>query len=88
MSQEICQRAYAAHGQNISEHMVCAGEEGKDSCQGDSGGPLTCATKDGQKFLCGIASFGIGCGRRGFPGVYTDVSRHYEWIEMTAANIK
>ena len=29
----------------------------------------------------GIVSFGIGCGRRNVPGVYTKVSAYESWIE-------
>uniref|UniRef100_A0A4W5P0E2 Peptidase S1 domain-containing protein n=1 Tax=Hucho hucho TaxID=62062 RepID=A0A4W5P0E2_9TELE len=42
------------------------------TCQGDSCGPLVCLST-GQFVQVGI-SFGKGCGREGFPGVYTWVA--------------
>lgn len=50
--------------------------------QGDGGGPLVCE-KDGQWYQVGIVSFGIGCGRRNVPGVYTKVEDYEDWIEQT-----
>jgi trypsin len=52
--------------------MMCAGGEDKDTCQGDSGGPLY--TSDG--IQVGITSFGYGCARVGYPGVYTRISNY------------
>jgi len=64
---------------------LCAGSEGRDACDGDGGGPLVCE-EDGQWFQVGIVSFGIGCGRRGVPGVYTRVPVYQEWLEDTILN--
>lgn len=61
----------------IRNTMVCASIPGqKDACSGDSGGPLV---RKGQ--LCGIVSFGVGCGRSAYPGVYTKVSAVRSFID-------
>jgi len=66
----------------LPDSAVCAGAEGRDACDGDGGGPLVCEN-DGQWYQIGIVSFGIGCGRRGVPGVYTKVSAFQPWLELT-----
>ncbi|MGV1080591.1 MAG: S1 family peptidase [Candidatus Nanopelagicales bacterium] len=66
-----------------SRSMICGGipQGGADSCQGDSGGPLTAWA--GKETLVGIVSWGNGCGRAGFPGIYTRVSTYASWIGST-----
>ena len=49
-------------------------------CLGDSGGPLICG-QNGLPVLTGIVSFGEGCAKTNFPGVYTKVSRYLAWIK-------
>ncbi|XP_054566945.1 kallikrein-14 [Eptesicus fuscus] len=77
-SHEQCQQAYSGA---ITAGMVCAGtpEGGKDSCQGDSGGPLVCKGK-----LQGLVSWGMErCALPGYPGVYTNLCKYYDWIQQT-----
>merc|ERR1719309_775095 len=62
---------------------ICAGAEDHDACDGDGGGPLVCEHNE-KWYQVGIVSFGIGCGRKGIPGVYTRVSAYSDWIsDMT-----
>nr|XP_054763625.1 uncharacterized protein LOC129270250 [Lytechinus pictus] len=69
----------------INENMLCAGyERGEiDTCDGDSGGPLVCEGEDGRWHLVGVTSFGRGCARQGFPGVYARVSKLLPFILST-----
>ncbi len=82
LSNAACQESYDGTGVRITDNMLCAGREGKDSCQGDSGGPGM--VKDQINDImrqAGVVSFGIGCARAQFPGVYARVAQYLDWIE-------
>lgn len=55
------------------------------SRQGDSGGPIQIKmpldTNGNMHWILGVTSFGIKCGRKNRPGVYTRVSSFIDWIE-------
>merc|ERR1711976_401133 len=81
---EECDQAYDPN-YDVAESMICAGvlgDGGKDSCQGDSGGPFIDANRTK---LLGIVSWGIGCAREEYPGVYTQVSYFVDWLEEKMA---
>lgn len=81
MSNAGCQEAYSGTGVVISDNMMCAGSLGQDSCQGDSGGGLFVSDPEKKEDpLAGVVSFGIGCARPSFFGVYTRVSQFRDWI--------
>ena len=62
--------------------MLCAGYwVGKtDTCVGDSGGPLVCIDSDLQPHVAGIISWGKGCAKAQYPGIYTRVGYYVDWI--------
>lgn len=66
----------------VTENMLCAGDTRNldDACKGDSGGPLMCPHND-RMYLTGIISWGVGCGQKDTPGVYTNVTRYLGWIQ-------
>ncbi len=88
--QSVCSAAYdpVLGPGSITDNMICAGLEagGRDSCFGDSGGPLVVPDGDDGWLQAGIVSWGIGCGDPGFPGVYTRVTRFYDWVTETGRN--
>jgi len=68
-----------------TDSMICAGGADKDACQGDSGGPLVCSDDEGNKYITGIVSWGVGCATEGVPGVYTNVRKYLTWINNIIA---
>merc|ERR1712038_526161 len=73
VTDESCNESYT--GAVVGDVMICAGEAGKDSCQGDSGGPMTSGD-----YHVGIVSWGYGCARAGYPGVYSQTDAFLSFI--------
>ena len=69
VSDASCAGAYGSSLHAAS--MLCAGVVGKDSCQGDSGGPLF---DKASLVQLGTVSWGQGCARQGYPGVYGELN--------------
>lgn len=80
-----CKEAYRPLNLSVTTAMLCAGYPGggRDTCQGDSGGPLMIRRDDARLALAGVVSFGKGCAKAEYPGVYTRVSDFINWIMET-----
>lgn len=73
----------------VTDNMLCLGvlNGSKDSCKGDSGGPAFILDPESNKLRqIGIVSFGFGCARPGFVGVYTRVSEFSTFISDTVCS--
>uniref|UniRef100_A0A2K5DAJ9 Transmembrane serine protease 12 n=1 Tax=Aotus nancymaae TaxID=37293 RepID=A0A2K5DAJ9_AOTNA len=76
ISRETC-NSERSYGGIIPNTSFCAGDEDR----GDSGGPLMCYLPEYKRFfVMGITSYGHGCGRRGFPGIYLGPSFYQKWL--------
>jgi secreted trypsin-like serine protease len=87
VSDSVCGNAYRGWGFSASE-MLCAGplSGGTDTCQGDSGGPMI-KSVNGAPVQVGIVSWGNGCARANYPGVYTEVSTFASAISAALARL-
>lgn len=77
VTRKRCSDMYKVDGSRITQTMFCAGDlKGKDACFGDSGGPAVFKNQ-----LCGVVSWGVGCARTNFPGVYTNIKTVRNFID-------
>ncbi|WP_424184157.1 S1 family peptidase [Actinokineospora sp. G85] len=86
VSDTACKAAYPSM---IAANEICAGypQGGTDTCQGDSGGPMVRRDANGVWVQVGIVSYGRGCARPGYPGVYAQVSALASAIATQAAKL-
>ncbi|XP_043468556.1 trypsin-4-like isoform X2 [Leptopilina heterotoma] len=77
-----CRQKYLEGNLKLKEGEICYGYNNganvRDKCQGDSGGPLI----NRDKVELGLVSWGVECGTKGYPGVYTDVLYFRDWIKQ------
>lgn len=70
------------HDGTITERMMCAESNRRDSCKGDSGGPLVCGG-----VAEGVVTSGSRvCGNRKKPGIYTRLASYVAWIDGVMAD--
>jgi hypothetical protein len=84
---DLCAQTFGSEYDPAS--MLCAGDleaGGRDACRGDEGGPLL-VRSGGEWMQIGLYSWGVGCGRRAFPGVYTEMAALLGWIHNTTGQV-
>ena len=81
-----CQQSYPSL---IPGDEICAGypQGGVDTCQGDSGGPMFRRDASNNWIGVGIVSWGNGCARPNFPGVYSQLSTFASAISAAADSL-
>lgn len=68
------------------DDFICASyKNSRDACQSDSGGPLM-QYSNNKAVVVGIVSYGIGCAKKGVPGLYTRTSAYISWIKDITKN--
>jgi secreted trypsin-like serine protease len=83
VNDQTCSAEYKRAGVRlVAAESICAGTTGIDTCQGDSGGPMVAQDSAGHWAQVGIVSWGLGCARNGYPGVYTQVSAFRNAIRL------
>ncbi|WP_326561706.1 S1 family peptidase [Micromonospora sp. NBC_01796] len=87
VADSTCDSQYG--GDVIVAEEICAGfaSGGTDTCQGDSGGPMFRRGANNAWVQVGIVSWGNGCARPNYPGVYTQVSYFASAIASAAASL-
>jgi len=60
--------------------------KGADACQGDSGGPIVAIRDNGPEAI-GVVSWGVGCGRVGYYGVYANTNKITDWLKTAAGHM-
>ena len=86
VSDASCQSSYP---DLIPSDEICAGfaAGGVDTCQGDSGGPMFRRDASNAWIQVGVVSWGNGCARPNYPGVYSQVSTFASAIASAAASL-
>jgi secreted trypsin-like serine protease len=82
-----CAKAYESKIDLVEDESICAAKRGVDTCQGDSGGPLVHRISGDRWVQVGIVSWGLGCARKGYPGVYTQVSKFRDDIRAATRRL-
>ena len=87
VSDASCNASY--DGELVPSDEICAGYAagGTDTCQGDSGGPMFRRDANDAWIQVGIVSWGNGCARPNYPGVYSQVSTFASAIASAAASL-
>ena len=68
----------------ITDDMICAQSvfQEVDVYQGFSVAPLMVPDVNGRLAVLGLVSWGEGCARKNRPTVYTNVTKHIDWIRL------